>query len=577
VKLALISDIHGNIFALDAVLADAKRNGADTYIFVGDYIFDMPFSNEVTERIRELQSTSLVYAVLGNKEARLESYIRDDKSTWIYDQMGAAYQTFRELKPSNLEWLKSLPETLSLSLPGERTLLARHIFMPLFPGGTGRQRLRNLFNSSGYFMKEHMQKNFTHEEYLKQAAETLAQTYDTQQFAEYEADIIVSGHTHLQWYAFSGNQLLINPGGCGQPLDGDCRAPYMLLTVTEEAIHIDERRVGYPIDDAIIAARQTEIYRHGSVFLEACFFSMQKGYVYMSELRKTARHIAEEQGESTPVKEPVNNEIWRLAGQEFFAAHGIGMGKNIRLIVTDLDQTLLHSDKSLSTYTADVLNRCREKGVKIVFATARSLSDVTDYLAQINTDGLCLSNGSVIMENDKEIKRFVFENTVQNAIISVLKKDTTVYRISTKSAEHSYYTGVSISACDTYYDFPDDCAEDFSSIAFRSSAPDHILDFIKQVDGVRHYRVTGEELTGILPVDANKWNAIWLLAERWGIKITEIAAFGDDYNDIEMLQNSGIGVAVANAIDEVKNAADYICGSNDDDGVAMWLDENVLY
>ena len=53
-------------------------------------------------------------------------------------------------------------------------------------------------------------------------------------------------------------------------------------------------------------------------------------------------------------------------------------------------------------------------------------------------------------------------------------------------------------------------------------------------------------------------------------------AFGDDYNDIEMLRDCGIGVAVANAIPEVKTAADYICDTNDNDGVAKWLEERVL-
>ncbi|MDR0948463.1 MAG: HAD family hydrolase, partial [Lachnospiraceae bacterium] len=80
----------------------------------------------------------------------------------------------------------------------------------------------------------------------------------------------------------------------------------------------------------------------------------------------------------------------------------------------------------------------------------------------------------------------------------------------------------------------------------------------------------------IMHKNATKWNAIRLLAEKWSIDLSKIAAFGDDYNDIEMLQNCGVGVAVTNALDEVKAVANYICGSNDEDGVARWLEENVL-
>lgn len=73
-----------------------------------------------------------------------------------------------------------------------------------------------------------------------------------------------------------------------------------------------------------------------------------------------------------------------------------------------------------------------------------------------------------------------------------------------------------------------------------------------------------------------KWNAIKRLSTNFEVSSADIAAFGDDYNDIEMLQNCGIGVAVANALDEAKAAANFVCGSNDEDGVARWLEENVL-
>jgi len=53
-------------------------------------------------------------------------------------------------------------------------------------------------------------------------------------------------------------------------------------------------------------------------------------------------------------------------------------------------------------------------------------------------------------------------------------------------------------------------------------------------------------------------------------------AFGDDWNDIELLRNCGTGIAVANALNEAKAVADYVCASNDEDGVAKWLEEYVL-
>ena len=62
----------------------------------------------------------------------------------------------------------------------------------------------------------------------------------------------------------------------------------------------------------------------------------------------------------------------------------------------------------------------------------------------------------------------------------------------------------------------------------------------------------------------------------WGIKPEEIVAFGDDLNDIDMLGYAGVGVVMDNALEQVKTVADYICDTNDNDGLAKWLEENVL-
>jgi len=66
------------------------------------------------------------------------------------------------------------------------------------------------------------------------------------------------------------------------------------------------------------------------------------------------------------------------------------------------------------------------------------------------------------------------------------------------------------------------------------------------------------------------------LSEHFGINHSEVVAFGDDYNDVEMLSGCGVGVAMSNAIDECKAVTGYICGDCDDDGVAHWIIDHVL-
>ena len=76
--------------------------------------------------------------------------------------------------------------------------------------------------------------------------------------------------------------------------------------------------------------------------------------------------------------------------------------------------------------------------------------------------------------------------------------------------------------------------------------------------------------------EAVKSKAVAALAEFWGISQEEILFFGDDLIDIDILKYCGVGVAMGNALDEVKEAADYVCGINNNDGAAKWIEENIL-
>jgi Cof subfamily protein (haloacid dehalogenase superfamily) len=248
----------------------------------------------------------------------------------------------------------------------------------------------------------------------------------------------------------------------------------------------------------------------------------------------------------------------------------------IKLIVADLDSTLLRGDKTISDYTAEVLRRCRAQGILLMFATARPWAKLTDFLAQVPTDALCYDIGTTVMAQGKIITRFYFDLAEQNAVIARLKSDPLVYRISAQSNGNSYFCGRAANARDAEYDFPADCDIPFNLIAFRSDDVAQSVEILRDFAGIRYFRVTDSNLVDIAPTCAGKWTAIKLIADHFGLNTAEIAAFGDDHNDLEMLQNCGVGVAVANAIPEAKSAARFTCASNDDDGVAKWIEENIL-
>ena len=103
------------------------------------------------------------------------------------------------------------------------------------------------------------------------------------------------------------------------------------------------------------------------------------------------------------------------------------------------------------------------------------------------------------------------------------------------------------------------------------------LELVKQMltDDL-YYTVANGHLMQIMSRSVTKWNGVKDMLDICNISAEETAYFGDDYDDIEPIRMCGIGVAVANAIDEVKAVADHIAESNDDDGVAKFIERYIL-
>ena len=252
---------------------------------------------------------------------------------------------------------------------------------------------------------------------------------------------------------------------------------------------------------------------------------------------------------------------------------------NIKMIVTDLDGTLLRRDKTISEYTASVFHRCRNADIKIVFATGRG-EPVGKVAPSEIFDGRISMNGAVVMIDDTVIySRLIPYQTARPLLIAC---DEHGMKITSENDTHySNFVVSDIWPPITNFELVDFARheKDAEKIYTPNPTPDDRL-FIEQILPDDLYFVVTADGTGYLGMimhkEATKAKAVAALAQYWGISQSETAAFGDDYNDIEMLRDCGIGVAVANAIDEVKAAADYICDSNENDGVAKWLEERIL-
>lgn len=251
----------------------------------------------------------------------------------------------------------------------------------------------------------------------------------------------------------------------------------------------------------------------------------------------------------------------------------------IKMIVTDLDRTLLRTDKTISEYTFRILNQCRKRGIKVVFATARPKRALA-FLSSVATDALIVHNGAVIYVNDKLLCQYGIDRAAKNQILQAINRDFPNTNLSVEIEDVLYanfdvsvYWGTIQAIRTDFTNLPDKAAD---KIIIGLSSPDDLERYAKYLTDDLYIEMNEGKLGLIMHKNATKSLAVKLVANHFNIDLSEIAAFGDDYNDIGMLQECGIGVAVANALAEAKAAADYICDSNDSDGVARWIQENIL-
>lgn len=253
----------------------------------------------------------------------------------------------------------------------------------------------------------------------------------------------------------------------------------------------------------------------------------------------------------------------------------------VRIIVTDLDGTLLRSDRSISDYTAGMFSRCREKGIKIVFATARPLRTIKPYLERVRCDALIYHNGAHIIADGKHIgEPRTIPIDAARRILSSLQHIYPGERLSVE-IDDVLYANFDASLI---WKYTSSVVTDFSDLP--DIGADKILVEVKP--GIE-YETIGSLLTPdvccrlsegliylIMNKNATKLNAVRDLSRYWDINLNQAAAFGDDIIDIEMIKECGTGVAVGNSAEKVLECADYVADTNNNDGVAKYIEKYIL-
>lgn len=254
---------------------------------------------------------------------------------------------------------------------------------------------------------------------------------------------------------------------------------------------------------------------------------------------------------------------------------------DIKIIFLDLDLTLLHTDGTLSEKNLQTLEKSRSNGIMTAFCTSRGTTRIEKYTKLFMPDFLICNAGACIYHGEKLIHSETFSLKETKILLN------SIYEICGDEAE------ITVDTIDDFFwnrtenkttqYMPEakynDC-KNFTQPAMKICVATNDLQKARKIsDSVSNCSAvlfSDIPWTKLSPKSSSKENAVNFLSEYLNIPLKNMAAFGDDYADIGMLKICGTGVAMQNAIPEVKEIADEITLSCDEDGVSTWIEKNLF-
>lgn len=246
---------------------------------------------------------------------------------------------------------------------------------------------------------------------------------------------------------------------------------------------------------------------------------------------------------------------------------------NIKIVFFDIDGTLLPFNKSeVPQSTIDSINKLREKGIKVVVATGKSLSQMLDTaIAHITFDGYITLNGQIcydenmnmffgtpIKSEEMDVLAQAFKGKrIPFALISEFSRY--INYIDDQVIIHNEETNSKVPSVDEYH------GEKIYQITAYTSTKN--VDMLKNILDYCDITYWSEGAIDIYAKGGGKMNAIKSWINKLNIDISETMAFGDGANDAEMIKYCGTGVAMGNAVEIAKTSADYVTDDATKDGV----------
>lgn len=247
-----------------------------------------------------------------------------------------------------------------------------------------------------------------------------------------------------------------------------------------------------------------------------------------------------------------------------------------KIIALDLDGTLFRSDKTVSDRTLNAIAECKQKGMRFVIATARPPRKVVEMLPKaLHNDPWICYNGAEIRIHNKIFYQNAIQPKIAHTIIQHIQTQMPRSTLSIEIDDHLFASGPLKHFVEhTVANLLDITTKPATKILFHIPPNTDPKPMLNTLPESCHAIITDQgTLVQIAHHTVSKSGALKVLLDHWNATFDQVIAFGDDVNDIDILTSCGIGIAMGNAVPELKKIADRETATHDDDGVAQILEE----
>lgn len=278
-RLAVLADIHGNLPALEAVLKELQNEPIDGFVVAGDMVAG-PNSDEIVQKLRELKA----WMIRGNKENYLLKFASGSAPAWWFTSHEWAFTRwcYQNTSAETIGFIRSLPEQRTIDIPGTTAIRVLH--------GSARNTSELVYPDKDISLLD-IALDMTPE------------------------DVLILGHTHVQWQLLRNGRLAFNPGAVCGSLAKKAHANYAVLVWQNGQRTPELRSVKYDTAALRKAFYETGLLEYGGAFAQTQLFDFENGVDTSPALVAYAYKMAAKSGH--PDCEFVPDEIWDQAVKTF--------------------------------------------------------------------------------------------------------------------------------------------------------------------------------------------------------------------------------------------------------------------